>query len=160
MRPLIRPGTWMHVRFGDTSVAVGDIVVFALADALVAHRVIAMRPGGSAPTLLTKGDSRPTSDPPLGHGDVLGIVDALRSLPDSTPLTAGCSGRQARAIAAVSRWSERAGIRARRIARTLPDPLRRHGIAAATVLAGSASRAGATPATWLAARQSRRGGGR
>ena len=150
----------MRVRFGEQHVSVGDIVVFALADTLVAHRVIAIRSDPNGPTLGTKGDNRPTSDPPLRHDDVLGVVESLRLLPDSTPFTAGCSGRQARAIAAVSRWSERAGIRARRIARTLPDPLRRHGIAAATALAGSASRAGATPATWLAARQSRRGGGR
>ena len=46
----------------------------------------------------------------------------------------------------VAEWAS-----ARRVARTLPDPLRRRGIEAATALAGSASRAGATPAAWLAA---------
>jgi len=157
MEPLIHAGSWLRVRFGEERVGVGAVVLLALGEQVVAHRVVGICRDGSQPRLVTKGDARATSDPPISLGDVLGIVEAIRRDADSPPLTSGCTGAQARLIAAVSRLAERAGIRTRRIARRLPDPLRRYGVAAGTALAGSASRGGATPAAWLATARSRRG---
>ena len=157
MRPLIRPGTWLRVRFGESSPRPGQIVVYADGHDIVAHRLVAYRSVGGSRLLVTKGDARAGHDHPLAPSDLLGVVESIRFEQDSPPLTTGCSGSAASVIAAVSHWSGRVGIRARRVARALPDPLRRRGIEAATALAGSASRAGATPAAWLAAAQSRRG---
>jgi hypothetical protein len=157
MRPLIRPGTWLFVRFGETPHRLGQIAVFSDADLIVAHRLVAIRDDGDVTFLVTKGDAEPRHDRPIAPSDLLGLVESIRLEHDGPRLTTGCSGTSARAIAAVSHWSARVGIRARRVARTFPDPLRRRGIRVATVFAGSASRAGAAPAAWLAAAQSRRG---
>ena len=157
MHPLIRAGTWMRVRFGEAPRRPGQIAVYRDADLIVAHRLVAVRRDGEGALLVTKGDAEPRHDRPLDPSDILGVVESIRLEHDGPPLTTGCSGTSARAIAAVSHWSARVGIRARRVARTFPDPLRRRGIRVATAFAGSASRAGAAPAAWLAAAQSRRG---
>ena len=135
----------------------GEIVVVRRDGDIVAHRLVGYRQEGELRHLVTKGDAEAHHDRPVPVSDLLGTVESIRLDTEGPIITTGCSGSEARAIAAVSHWSGRVGIRARRVARTLPDPLRRRGLRVATAFAGSASRAGATPVAWLAAAQSRRG---
>ncbi len=95
MRPLIRSGSWMLVDFGALPRGVGDVVVFARGETIVAHRVVGRLRPHDAATLMTKGDARLTFDPPLARSDVIGVVRALRRDQSSRARSIGCRGGSA-----------------------------------------------------------------
>lgn len=150
MRPLIVPGTWMLVEFGARPQGLGEIVLFPLREALVAHRVVARRGSGHASVLVTKGDAEPYCDPPLGAVDVIGVVRALRHGPGGPEARTGLAGRAAGTIARISRWSGRAAALGRRTAPLLPDPLRRGVLRVIPPLARVATQLAASPLAWVA----------
>jgi hypothetical protein len=113
MSPSVRPGTWMHVRFGAAPVR-GAIVVVAVGDGYVAHRVVARRDAEGGPLLVTKGDGEAYCDPAVPVADVVGVVRALAARRGGPGSTAGCDGWPATAIARLSHLSGRAAGRARR----------------------------------------------
>jgi hypothetical protein len=121
MRPLIAPGGQLLVEFG-ASPQIGEIIVFGQNDRLVAHRLVAWRPGRG---WVAKGDAEAYADGLLEPSDILGVVRAVRSSPNQPATTVGCHGRLARAIARASRWLGRGATLARRAATLLPGPLRR-----------------------------------
>lgn len=148
MRPLIAPGSWMLVEFGAMPEGVGEIVLFSLGDLIVAHRLVARRPGPRG--LVTKGDAEPYHDRAIDAADVLGVVRALRRGP-AGPISAwGCGGRSARLIARISRGAGRGAGAARRGANLLPDPPRRLALRAIPPLARVVAQALLAPFTWAA----------
>jgi len=77
MFPAVRPGDVLVVhRIPSSSVAKGDIVLFARDRRLFAHRVVASNgPPGSR--LLTQGDAMPAPDAPVCENEVLGKVSSI-----------------------------------------------------------------------------------
>jgi hypothetical protein len=76
MLPAILPGDLLQVRrcrVGE--VAIGDVVLFALGDRLLAHRVVGISHDRRA--VVTRGDNHRHDDPPAPAGAVLGRVVAL-----------------------------------------------------------------------------------
>jgi hypothetical protein len=123
MRPLITPDTWALVEFGAAPAGVGEIVLFGRGDLVIAHRLVAWRPGRSG--LIAKGDSEAGCDTPLDLENILGVVRALRYGSHGPGSSLGCTGRLARAIARVSWWGGRVAALARSATTFLPDPVRR-----------------------------------
>jgi len=75
MRPWLREGMRVQLEPIDLDrVRVGDVVAFALAGGLVAHRVIAIVRHAPVPVLRTKGDACIAADPPVRFEDVVGRV--------------------------------------------------------------------------------------
>ena len=145
MRPLVAPGTWMLVDFGARPRGNGEIVLLALGDVIVAHRVVATVRRESGTLVVTKGDAEPYCDAPAAAEDVIGVVRALRRAPGGRATTLGCAGPPARMIARISGWSGRSVRRARRLGPLLPVPLRRLARTAALPLARTATRLAAAP---------------
>jgi hypothetical protein len=111
MSPLIGPGTWMYVQFGSVPTVTGEILVFTMAEQIVAHRVITI----TGDVLLTKGDATHRFDPPGHVVDVLGVVRAWRRHHAARPHTFGCSGLPARIAARLSSDRGRAAGRLARL---------------------------------------------
>jgi hypothetical protein len=132
MRPLVAPGDWLHVDFGQGTPQVGDMALFELSGRIVAHRVVGSRRRDGRRLLVCKGDAVPFFDPAVAPDQVLGVVRERRCGPDGTAVTAGCTGVRARAVAGVSRWCGRWAWWARRGAAVLPGPATRR---AATLVA-------------------------
>jgi hypothetical protein len=150
MRPLIGPGTWMQVAFGAQPRGVGEIVLFARGDRLVAHRVVAWARPPDRGLLLAKGDAEAYADPPLRSRDVMGVVRALRQGPEEPVSSVGCTGRLAFAVAQLSRWSGCGAALARRAATLLPNPLRRVVLRAIPLCTWVAAQVLLAPLRWVA----------
>jgi hypothetical protein len=130
MRPLVRPGTWMHVEFGAPTHAVGDIILFPLGDLIVAHRIVAVQTRGGRVAVVPKGDAEPYPDPSIEPAAILGIVRALRRGKTGASTTSGCAGMLARITAALSRANGRFASALRTLAAFLPTPIRRVALGA------------------------------
>ena len=150
MRPLIGSSTWLQVEFGTTDVTIGDIILFPLGDMLVAHRVVAQRRRGEQAIFVPKGDAEPFCDARVPIDDVIGVVRALRQGRDGSSSSFGCTGASARLIARLSRLHGRAANAFRRVANSLPDPLRRMGLRAVPPLARVVARMFLAPLPWAA----------
>ncbi len=99
MRPLIPPGEWMLVAFGEQPKRAGEIVLFDNGMQVVAHRVVAKQGGG---LLVTKGDASRSFDRPLSPETALGIVRARRRSETVVARRTGCTGGSAFLIAKLS----------------------------------------------------------
>ncbi len=75
MRPLLREGDYLVVRPLSGQPRVGEVVVYARAGRLWAHRLLARSPSGRF--LLTKGDARGRPDAPVGPEDLIGRAVAV-----------------------------------------------------------------------------------
>ena len=72
MRPLFPPGATVRVRPATIAdVRLGDVVLVADGEQLVAHRLMRVGAGG----IVTRGDSLPAEDAPLPATAVSGRVD-------------------------------------------------------------------------------------
>jgi hypothetical protein len=147
MRPLIAPGAQLLVEFGAAPLRVGEIILFGQGDRIVAHRLVAWRPGRG---LLAKGDAEAYVDTPLDPSDILGVVRALRNGPFGPATQIGCAGWPARAVAGVSRWLGRCARAVRHAATFLPDPLRRMALRAIPPFIRVAALALFAPIGWAA----------
>jgi len=139
MRPLIGSDAWALVEFGARPAGIGEIVLFGRGDMVIAHRLVAWRPGSGE--IVAKGDAEAYCDAPLDLNDIFGVVRALRRGPDGPATSVGCAGRPARAIARVSWWGGRSAALARRAAVYLPAPLRQIALRAIPPLARVAAQA-------------------
>jgi Peptidase S24-like len=147
MRPLIAPGAQLLVEFGAAPLRVGEIVLFSQKDRLVAHRLVAWRPGRG---WTAKGDAEAYADGLLEPGDMLGVVRAVRRSPNESATAIGCHGRFAHAMAGASRWLGRAAALARRAATFLPGPLRSLALRAIPPLIRVVALALFVPVRWAA----------
>jgi hypothetical protein len=150
MRPLIGPETWLQVEFGAGEFAIGDIILFPLGTMLVAHRIVAQNKRQDRLVLVPKGDAEPYPDAPIQLSEVLGIVRALRHSSQRSGTRFGCAGRSARMIAAISRSLGQAAAGLRRLATTLPDPLRRLALNAIPPFLRVVARIIFAPLSWAA----------
>jgi hypothetical protein len=146
MRPLIAPGARLLVEFGAVPTGVGEIILFAQGEQLIAHRVVAWRQS----RLIAKGDAEAFCDASLDLSNILGVVRALRRSPGAPASSFGCAGGLARVIGHVSWWSGRSAAWARRAATILPDPLRRAALLAFRPLARVAAHVLLAPIPWVA----------
>lgn len=108
MWPLIQHGDLVEVHPLPRSnwLVVGDIVLVALADRLVLHRVIAI----AGDDVTTKGDAVARPDARMRRAEVFGALP--RTAPAFNRLCAHLSARAGRPIAAVLRRLRLAGSRA------------------------------------------------
>ncbi len=81
IRSLIPPGARLLVAFGALPAGVGEIIVFAQGERLIAHRVVAWRRSGP----IAKGDAEAFCDAPLEREHILGVVRALGATPTRRP---------------------------------------------------------------------------
>lgn len=70
MWPTLSSGSDILIKPKPHKLRLGEVVVFAQGDALIAHRLVHRRRSG----WVTQGDARRTPDPPHHPEDVLGIV--------------------------------------------------------------------------------------
>ena len=77
MLPLIRPGDRLLVRFGETAVRRGDVIVFRHDGLIVAHRVVGSRQRDGERRLIAKGDNEPRATEDVRPADLLGVVRAV-----------------------------------------------------------------------------------
>jgi signal peptidase I len=105
MAPAIRPADILLIRAVEsTRIAVGDVVLFARAGRLIAHRVVETRP--AAHVLLTRGDANSHHDAPVTASQVVGRVEGL--LRNGTAVPAGpVRVPSARIDAGVLTWRRR-----------------------------------------------------
>jgi hypothetical protein len=148
MRPLIGPDTWLQVEFGASEFAIGEIILFPLGTMLVAHRIVAQNKRQDRLVLVPKGDAEPYSDTFIQPSEVLGVVRALRQGSQGSGTRFGCAGRSARMIAAISRSHGHAAAGLRRLATTLPGPLRQLALNAIPPLLRVVARIMFTPLSW------------
>lgn len=148
MRPLIGPDTSLHVDFGASEFAIGDIILFPLGNMLVAHRIVARKMRQSRLALVPKGDAEPYADPPIEPNDVLGVVRALRWKTSGAGTSFGCTGRSARSIAVISRSLGHVAAGLRRLAIILPTPARRMALSAIPPLLRVVARIIFAPLSW------------
>ena len=127
MLPLIRPGSQVLVEFGAKP-AVGEVILFPIGGAFVAHRVVGRPHRPLSESLIVKGDAEPYPDRPVEPAEVLGVVRAVRWADDSESRLAGLGGRSGRVVATTSLWSGRLARIARRLAARGPGPLRDAGV--------------------------------
>jgi hypothetical protein len=99
MRPLISPGEWMLVAFGEQPKRAGEIVLVDDGIQIVAHRVVAKQGGGQ---LVTKGDASRSFDRPISPETALGVVRARRRSETAVARRTGCTGDSAFLIAKLS----------------------------------------------------------
>ncbi len=76
MLPLIRPGDRLLVRFGETAVRRGEVIVFRHDGLIVAHRVVGSRQLDGEHRLIAKGDNEPRATEDVRPADLLGVVRA------------------------------------------------------------------------------------
>jgi len=75
MSPFIRDGDILEIKPAEVSeIQLGDVIFYRTESRVAAHRVIRRVPGNGKVSLITKGDSSPTSDKPLHAEDLLGKV--------------------------------------------------------------------------------------
>jgi signal peptidase I len=76
MLPAILPGDVLQVRRCCVDeVAIGDVVLFALGERLLAHRVVSI--SGDRRSLTTRGDNHRHDDPKVPAGALMGRIVAL-----------------------------------------------------------------------------------
>jgi signal peptidase I len=76
MFPAIRPADILLIRAVESPrIAVGDVVLFARAGCVIAHRVVETRAG--ARVLITRGDANSHHDAPVTASRVIGRVEGL-----------------------------------------------------------------------------------
>jgi signal peptidase I len=76
MFPAIRPADILLIRAVESPrIAVGDVVLFARAGCLIAHRVVETRAGANV--LITRGDANSHHDAPVTASRVIGRVEGL-----------------------------------------------------------------------------------
>ena len=75
MLPWVRPGNIAVIRQTSIeNVRCGDIVLFRRDSHLFVHRIVEKRGQRNTAQLFSKGDAHPTSDGPVGQGQLLGRV--------------------------------------------------------------------------------------
>jgi hypothetical protein len=127
MLPLIRPGSRVLVEFGARPV-VGEVILFPMGGAYVAHRVVGRPRRSMSASLIVKGDAEPYPDRPIEPVEVLGVVRAVRWPQEAASRLAGLGGRSGRLIASTSLWSGRVARIGRRLATRGPRPIRGAGL--------------------------------
>ena len=86
MLPAIRPADILLIRAVEsTRIAVGDVVLFARAGCLIAHRVVETR--ACAHVVITRGDANSHHDAPVTASLVVGRVEGL--VRNGTEMSAG-----------------------------------------------------------------------
>ena len=111
MRPWLRSGDLLLVRAEPLSrIRPGEVVVFARAGGLFAHRVIGKSRRDGKPVLITKGDAFPEPDAPVCGEELLGrVAQVVRGPAGSRRIRLDSVGHRAlgKALARVSassRW--------------------------------------------------------
>jgi signal peptidase I len=102
MRPLIHEGDTLYVDF-EARPRLGEIVVFAEAGRIVAHRVVGRKRTGGHELLLTRGDATVRFDAPVAAERTFGVVRACRRSSDGALTPILDRGFRAAALALVSR---------------------------------------------------------
>jgi hypothetical protein len=75
MLPWVRPGSVALIRqISIENVRCGDMVLFRRDTHLFVHRIVEKRGSLETAQLFSKGDAHPTSDGPMGQGQLLGRV--------------------------------------------------------------------------------------
>lgn len=75
MSPFIRDGDVLEIKPAEVSeIKLGDVIFYRIESRVAAHRVIKRVSRNGKVSLVTKGDSSPTSDEPLHAEDLLGKV--------------------------------------------------------------------------------------
>jgi len=78
MLPSVWPGDLLLIRRRVIKqIYPGDIVLFARHGRLIAHRVVFKTDDPEAPSLITRGDARPSQDSAIGPAELLGKVSAV-----------------------------------------------------------------------------------
>lgn len=111
MLPVLRPGMLLHVDFAPGEPRRGDLLLFRQGDNLVVHRVV----GRTRDVLKTRGDGRPTLDPPVARADVLGRVDLIGDEDGWRDLRGGLARIYARCLGLHNLAWSRLGAVARRL---------------------------------------------
>ena len=82
MLPTIWPGDVLDIQaIGCEQVRAGDVVLFQRGERFFIHRVLRNCPspdGSGRPSLVTRGDSMPTEDAPVGAEQLLGRVSSVQ----------------------------------------------------------------------------------
>jgi signal peptidase I len=82
MLPAIQPGDVITIRpVAFESVAPGDVVMFAWAGRLLAHRVVETRFDNEPAVLMTQGDQHDFADPPVSAQALVGRVSGVERGP-------------------------------------------------------------------------------
>ena len=150
MTPLIWPNDAVLVELGVVPAGPGDIVLFWLNDRMIAHRVVALRHADGTAYVVAKGDAAAYADPTMRLDDVIGVVRAIKRGANEQLVTIGCSGRQARMIAHVSRWSGRSASKIGRFAEHLPAGVQASAMCLIPLTARATAQALWTPLQWMA----------
>jgi len=124
MTPLIRPGDRLLVGFGERPHHTGQVILCAVDEAFVAHRLVAHRlvvdrEGRPSVRLIAKGDAEAFPDRSVASGDVFGVVRAIRRA-DGRVVTVGLDDTPGAIVALASWWGGRAARFGRRLARRAP----------------------------------------
>jgi signal peptidase I len=78
MLPSVWPGDLLLIHRREIEqIYPGDIVLFARQGRLIAHRVVFKTDDLEAPSLITRGDARPSQDSAIGPAQLLGKVSAV-----------------------------------------------------------------------------------
>ena len=113
MLPLIRPGDRLLVRFGETEVHRGDVIVFRYDGLIVAHRVVVSRDRDGQRHLIAKGDNEARATEDVRPADLLGVVRGVDRGSGRTSsrglagVTAGVTARLSRIGGSLARASAR-----------------------------------------------------
>lgn len=150
MLPLIRPGSRVLIEFG-ASPAIGEVILFALGGAHVAHRVVGRHRAPASELLIVKGDAEPYPDRALEPAEILGVVRAVRWGDEAQSRLAGLDGRGGRLIASTSLWSGRAARIGRRVVTRGPRQFRLAGLRTIEIFARVPTRLVMAPITLFGA---------
>jgi signal peptidase I len=75
MLPAIPSGSCVAIRRADPAgLAVGSVILARTADGVRLHRLIEIRGCGADALWITRGDNNEQCDPPLGAGQLLGVL--------------------------------------------------------------------------------------
>jgi signal peptidase I len=78
MLPSVWPGDLLLIRRREIEqIHPGDIVLFARHGRLIAHRVVFKTDDPEAPSLITRGDARPSQDSAISRAELLGNVSGI-----------------------------------------------------------------------------------
>jgi Peptidase S24-like len=124
MVPLIHPGDRLLVAFGERADHTGQVILCAVGEAfvahrLVAHRLVADRSDTPAVRLIAKGDAEVYPDRAVSPAEVLGVVQAVRHH-DGRVVTAGLDDTSGAIVALASWWGGSTARFGRRLARHAP----------------------------------------
>ncbi len=74
MSPLIRQGDLLTIEHGESTLQIGDILIFKKDDDLLAHRLVFVEKSATGNLLFTKGDRSLLLDSPIMAGQIQGKV--------------------------------------------------------------------------------------